>query len=439
MSTTDKNFDVIIIGGGPAGATAGAILAEAGLKTLILERTQFPRFHIGESLMPEAYWTFKRIGMLPKLRASNFVRKYSVQFVTASGKESQPFYFDEMNPHECSVTWQVVRSEFDKMMLDNAREHGAQVWENANVTDVHLEPTPTDSLPKATGVTVETPQSKIENRKSKISAKVILDATGTSALLSRKLNLKRSDPRLKKASLFAHYKGAYRDPDPRDEGATLVLSTKNQDGWFWYIPLPSDIVSVGVVGDIDRLITSRDNPEKTLEEEIQNCPSMPTRLQNATRCSPVYVLSDFSYSSRRCAGEGWILIGDAFGFLDPMYSSGVFLALKSAEMAADCVIEAFQKDDFSAAQLSKWGESVADGMQSIRKLVYAFYSKDFSFGRFTREHPQTKKNLVDLLIGNVFRPGINDIFDPMSKSVPLPDSIPLDTIGTKARSHAGTK
>jgi len=422
-SADNKNYDAIIIGGGPAGATAGAILAEAGLRTLILERTKFPRFHIGESLMPESYWTFKRIGMLPKLRASNFVRKYSVQFVTASGKESQPFYFDEMNPHECSMTWQVVRSEFDQMMLDNAREHGAEVWENANVTDVLLEPTPNDSLPRATGVIVNH-----GSRQHRISAKVVIDATGTSAMLSRKLNLKRPDPKLKKASLFAHYKGGHRDPNPRDEGATLVLSTKNQDGWFWYIPLPDDIVSVGVVGDIDRLITNRDTkPEQTLEEEIQNTPSMVPRLANATRVSQVYVLSDFSYSSRRCAGEGWILIGDAFGFLDPMYSSGVFLALKSGEMAADCVIEGFGNNDFSAAQLGKWGQPLSDGMQSIRKLVYAFYTRDFSFGRFTREHPHTKKNLVDLLIGNVFRPGINDIFEPMSRSVPLPNSIPLES------------
>jgi flavin-dependent dehydrogenase len=260
-----------------------------------------------------------------------------------------------------------------------------------------------------------------------LNAKIVIDATGTSALLSKKLNLKYSDPKLKKASLFAHYKGAFRDPDPRDEGATLILSTKNQDGWFWYIPLPDDIVSVGVVGDIDRLITSRETPEQTLQEEIQNTPSMVPRLQNATRVSPVHVLSDFSYSSKRCAGEGWILIGDAFSFLDPMYSSGVFLALKSGEMAADCIIEAFKNNDFSAAQLGKWGQPVADGMQSIRKLVYAFYTKDFSFGRFTREHPHTKKNLVDLLIGNVFRPGINEIFDPMSQSVPLPDSIPLES------------
>jgi flavin-dependent dehydrogenase len=430
MSTEiDTTYDVIIIGGGPAGATAGAILAEAGLNTLILERTRFPRFHIGESLMPETYWTFKRIGMLPKLKASNFPRKYSVQFVTASGKESQPFYFDEMNPHECSVTWQVVRSEFDKMMLDNAAERGAHVVENANVTDVLLEPTPTDSLPRATGVTVQiTSQQTTNNKPQTISAKIVIDATGTSALLSKKLNLKKPDPNLRKASLFAHYKGAHRDPNPRDEGATLVLSTKDQDGWFWYIPLPDDIVSVGVVGDIDRLIKSRNtSPQETLEEEIQNCPSLIPRLKNAARVSPIHVLSDFSYRSSRCAGEGWVLIGDAFGFLDPMYSSGVFLALKSAEMAADCVIEAFEKNDFSAAQLGKWGHPLADGMQSIRKLVYAFYTKDFSFGRFVREFPQTKDNLVDLLIGNVFRPGIDDIFGPMSKSVALPGSMPLES------------
>src|SRR4051812_28822096 len=403
------SYDLVVIGGGPAGATCGALCAQKGRKTLVLERSKFPRFHIGESLMPESYWTFERLGMLPKLKAAPFVKKYSVQFVSSSGKESQPFYFDEMNPHECSMTWQVVRSQFDKMMLDNAREHGAEVWENANVTEVHLEPAENDSLPRATGVTVSVGQSQI----SKLSARVIIDATGTSAMLSRKLNLKRSDPNLKKASLFSHYKGAYRDPNPRDVGATLVLSTRNQDGWFWYIPLPDDIVSVGVVGDIDRLITHRNTkPEQTLEEEIQSTPSMAPRMANATRCSPVYVLSDFSYSSSRCAGEGWILVGDAFGFLDPMYSSGVFLALKSAEMAADCVVEAFEKSDFSAAQLGKWGEPVADGMQAIRKLVYAFYTKGFSFGRFTREHPHTKKNLVDLLIGNVFRPGINDIFEP---------------------------
>src|SRR5215210_765351 len=135
VSDVSRSYDVVVIGGGPAGSTVAAILAEAGRKVLVVERTKFPRFHIGESLMPETYWTFKRLGMLPKLRESNFVKKYSVQFVNASGKESQPFYFDEMNPHECSQTWQVVRSEFDRMMLENAVEHGVTVRQDANVTD----------------------------------------------------------------------------------------------------------------------------------------------------------------------------------------------------------------------------------------------------------------------------------------------------------------
>ena len=418
-------YDVVIIGGGPAGATAAAIFAEAGRKVLVVERGRFPRFHIGESLMPECYWVFKRIGMLPKLKASNFVRKYSVQFVTATGKESQPFYFEDMNPHECSVTWQVVRSEFDRMMLDNARERGAEVWEEANVTDVLLEPAASDTLPRATGVRV---QRNGDGQPLTIRSRAVIDATGLSAMLSKKLNLRTFDPKLRKASYFAHYKGGRRDPNPRDEGATLVLSTASQDGWFWYIPLPDDIVSVGVVGDIDRLVGSNrgKSPEQILDEEIKNCPGLNGRLDDATRVSPVHVLSDFSYRSSRCAGEGWVLIGDAFGFLDPMYSSGVFLALKSGEAAADAILEAFEIDDFSATQLSKWGDEIAAGMTSIRKLVYAFYTRDFSFGRFIRDNPDFKKHLVDLLIGNVFYNGVDDIFGPMSKTVMLPDAIPLD-------------
>src|SRR5687767_2704191 len=149
------SYDVVIIGGGPAGSTAGALLAAAGRRVLIVERTKFPRFHIGESLMPETYWVFDRLGLLPKLRNSDFVRKYSVQFVTATGKESAPFVFEERKPHECSVTWQVERAAFDQMMLDHARESGATVWEETNVVDVLLEPADADDLPAARGVVLQ--------------------------------------------------------------------------------------------------------------------------------------------------------------------------------------------------------------------------------------------------------------------------------------------
>src|SRR5688572_25875819 len=154
-TTFDETYEVVVIGGGPAGATVATLLAQKGRRVLVVERTKFPRFHIGESLMPEAYWVFERLGMLPKLRDSDFVRKYSVQFVTASGKESAPFVFEERKPHECSVTWQIERAAFDQMMLEHAEESGATVWQETNVADVILEPAAEDDLPAARGVVVQ--------------------------------------------------------------------------------------------------------------------------------------------------------------------------------------------------------------------------------------------------------------------------------------------
>src|SRR5688572_21166743 len=426
-----KQYDVVVIGGGPAGSTVAALLAEAGRKVLVVERTKFPRFHIGESLMPETYWVFKRLGMLPKLRDSDFVKKYSVQFVTATGKESQPFFFDERDPRECSQTWQVPRDRFDQMMLDNAAGRGAEVWMEANVNDVILEPSDADDLPRATGIVV-TPK---DGQPVRIAAKVVVDATGMNALLSKKLNIRKTDPKLRKASLFAHYKGCRRDPG-KNAGATLVLSTAQNDGWFWYIPLPDDITSVGVVGDLDRLMSDKSRtPEQKLEDEIANCPGLADRMPGSTRVSDVHVISDFSYRASRCAGDGWVLVGDAFGFLDPMYSSGVFLALKSGEMAADAVNEGLDRNDVSARQLSKWGEELAGGMTVVRKLVYAFYTKDFSFGRFVKTFPQYQDDVVRLLIGDVFRPEAGELFEPMKTMARIPDSIPLDKPGRAARAQ----
>ena len=421
-----ETYDAVVIGGGPAGSTVATLLAQKGRRVLVVERTRFPRFHIGESLMPETYWVFERLGLLPKLRDSDFVRKYSVQFVTASGKESAPFVFEERKPHECSVTWQIERAVFDQMMLDHAAESGATVWEEANVTDVILEPSAGDDLPAARGVMVQRKDNPAPRR---IGARVVVDATGMNALLSKRLGIRRIDPRLRKASIFSHYKGCQRDPG-KNGGATLVLSTKQNDGWFWYIPLRDDVTSVGVVADVDRLLKNRaGTPEEILNAEMANCPGLKGRMTNATRCGPVHVLNDFSYRATRCAGDGWVLVGDAFGFLDPMYSSGVFLALKSGEMAADAINEAFDRNDFSARQLSKWGDELSQGMQTIRKLVYAFYTPTFSFGKFVKMHPEHKDDITAVLVGEVFRPDADAVFEPMKEMAPIPESIPLEKPG----------
>jgi len=409
--------DVIVIGGGPGGAAAATLVAQRGHKVLLLERSAEPRFKIGESLMPATWSTFERMGMIPKLLASHFPRKYSVQFYSKSGKPSAPFYFQETNPHESSVTWQVLRSEFDSMLLDNAREHGAEVRRGVAVKDVIFESHPEGE--RAVGV-------KLDDG-STLSSRVVVDATGRSAFLGRKLDLVKPDPELRKAALFTHYEGALRDPGI-DEGATLVLYTREaKNGWFWYIPLPEDKVSVGVVGSIEYLIANRKgDPQAVFDEEVAACPALVPRVRNARQTMPVQVLNDFSYRSSRIAGDGWVLVGDAFGFLDPIYSSGVFLALKSGELAADSIHEALEAGDPSAARLGAHGPEFLAGMEAMRKLVYAFYEPDFSFAKFLAQHPGCRVDLIHLLVGNVFRP-TNGLFGSMGQMVRLPEEARLET------------
>ncbi len=407
------SYDVIVIGGGPAGSTTAALVAEYGHRVLLLERERFPRFQIGESLMPGTYWSFKRLGVLEKLKKSAFVRKYSVQFFGASGKGSAPFYFHRHDPHESSVTWQVLRSEFDRMMLDNAREKGACVTQGTAVQEVLFDGR------RAVGVRAKYSDGSLND----LPARVVVDATGRSALISRKLKIKAEEPTLKKASLFTHFESGSRD-EGIDEGATLILHTRTKDAWFWYIPLAGDVVSVGVVGDIGYLLQKREGtPQDIFEEELEKCRPMQDRLEPARQLFPMKVTSDFSYRAHSVSGDGWVLVGDAYGFLDPVYSSGVFLALKSGEMAADAIHEAFQKDDFSAKRLGTWGEEFIPGMEAVRKLVYAFYTKEFSFSRFLDAHPECLDGIVDILSGKVYINDVTPIFGPMGQMCDLPEDM----------------
>jgi flavin-dependent dehydrogenase len=376
------SYDVIVIGGGPAGATAATLVAQYGHRVLLLERSPEPKFKIGESLMPATWHTFERLGMLPKLQASHFPRKYSVQFYGRSGRASMPFYFQETDPHESSVTWQVLRSEFDALMLDNAREHGVEVRRGVAVKEVLFDGE------RAVGVRADFGADGTRE----IPCRVVVDATGRSALLGRKLGLMRPDPELRKTAIFSHFEGALRDPGI-DEGATLVLYAADggtENAWFWYIPLPENRVSVGVVGSIERLISS--------------------------------------YRSSRIAGDGWVLAGDAFGFLDPIYSSGVLLALTSGEQAADSIHAALEADDPSAERLGAHGPRFLAGMEAMRKLVYAFYEKDFSFAKFLRRFPEQRIELIHLLVGNVFRPS-DELFDAMGQMARLPEEVYLEDRG----------
>jgi flavin-dependent dehydrogenase len=397
--------DVIVIGGGPSGSTVSTLVAQQGHRVELFERERFPRFHIGESLIPQTYWVLQRLGMLDKMKGSHFVKKYSVQFVNGRGKLSEPFYFIEHNPHECSQTWQVRRSEFDHLLLNHARENGVHVHEGTRVLEVLFEGQ------RAVGVRVQ----ESDGREREVRAKVVVDASGQSSLLIDRLNLREWDPVLKKAAVWTYWKGAYRDTG-RDEGATVVIQTQGKQGWFWYIPLHDDILSVGVVASYDYLFKNR--PGKDLEtiyfEEVAACPGVQPRIAKAQRIEPFRAAKEYSYRSKQAAGDGWVLVGDAYGFLDPLYSSGVLLALTSGQMAADAILEGLAKDDTSEAQLRKWEAAFARGMDRMRRLVCEFYD-GFSFGRFVRKHPHLKGYVTDVLIGDVFKDDVDVLWPLMDE------------------------
>jgi flavin-dependent dehydrogenase len=334
-----------------------------------------------------------------------------VQFANSAGKESRPFYFFEANHHESAVTWQVTRSVFDKMLIEHAEEQGARVYQGTLIKQVLFEGE------RAVGVEAQMTDGSAQ----KFYAKVIVDATGQTAMLSNKFGWRVRDKKLKKAVLYSYFKGAHREPD-LNGGATLVLRTElGSNGWFWYIPLENDITSVGIVADPDYLHKGRGKDlAKIFNEEVEKCEPCRKRVEGAERVDKIYSIIDYSYRSKECAGDGFIIIGDAYGFLDPIYSSGVLLALKMAELAADAIHDCFNSDDFSGERLGQFQPMLDNGIESMRKLVHAFYSEGFSFSQFLKKYPEQRVNIINLLIGNVFKQGVDDIYGPMSEFAEIP-------------------
>jgi len=412
-SLSHSSPDVVVIGGGPAGATAAALVAEAGHSVVVFERESVPRFHVGESLVPATYSILERLGLIDRLRQSAYPRKFSVQFVTETGKETRPFYFDKFRPHESSQTWQVWRNEFDEMLLECAGERGAEVVTGAQVTEVVFE------QDRAVGVRVRGVEGGGDE--VLVRSRVVIDASGLSAFLATRRNLKQPDPLLQKATVWGYFRNARRDQG-RDEGATIILQTEGKKSWFWYIPLPGNMVSVGCTGSLRYLFPKGGGDvESVWEREIARCPAITLRLANASLEGPLRTTRDFSYKSSQAAGDGWVLIGDAVGFLDPVYSTGVFLALKSGEMAADAIIAGLAAGDVSGERLGGWKDEYDTGVMHFQKLVYAFYTPGFSFGSLLREHPECIEHLANILMGHVWEPGLDALFEAMGDVVP-----PLD-------------
>ncbi|MBX3417536.1 MAG: tryptophan 7-halogenase [Pirellulaceae bacterium] len=399
-----RNYDCVVIGGGPAGSATACLVAEQGYSTLIVEREKFPRFHVGESLMPETYWAFERLGVLHELDRIGFTRKNGVQFVTSDDKETQPFIFSDFDDHESAMTWHVQRADFDQMLVDTAFNRGATILGETRVLDVEIR----KQSPHKVILKSETDKGK----EIEVSARVVVDGSGQQAVLANRLGLKDNYMDLKKSAIWSYFKGARRNGGTNPE-VTCILHTNTKDAWFWYIPLSDGTVSVGLVGDNDFILKRGGSPENTFRQELANCPGLKRRLIDAECVSRYHVAKEFSYRCTQQAGPGWVLVGDAGGFIDPIYSSGVFLALKSGVMAGEAICQGLAANDLSAERLGSWVPQYNGGVKWILKLVRAFYTKPFSFGDFVREYPHHRENLTNLLVGKVFEGNPGAIFDDM--------------------------
>jgi flavin-dependent dehydrogenase len=407
MQPRSCEYDCIVIGGGPSGSTTAALVADAGFGVLLLERDVEPRRKVGESLMPETYSVFKRLGLLDGMKGGPFVEKVGVQFVSSSGSESSPFLFTRHDPHESSRTWHVERAKFDQFLLENAAKKGVEVLRGARVLEVVFEGE------RAVGVRLGEVAAAIGDGDQIIRAKVIVDATGQAGLLGARFKLRQPNAKFRKAAIWGHFRGSRRDVI--DNGVmTVCFRTLSNRSWFWHIPLSNDIVSIGVVSDADYFFRpGSGTPDELFAAEVADCPAMAQRLAGTEMVAGLDVVKEYSYATGRSSGDGWVLVGDAWGFIDPIYSSGVWFALKSGQLAADAISEGLRNGDTSGAQLGKWVADFARGTTWVRKLAEAWYCGQFRVGKFIREYPQHVGPMTDILIGRIFQPEVGRIFDDL--------------------------
>jgi flavin-dependent dehydrogenase len=359
--------DVAIIGGGPAGSTAAALLSVAGRSVALFEKERFPRFHIGESLLPFNLDLFRRLGVLEELEG-RFIEKWGARLFSSDGAITRYIEFQKGLVPGHPRAFHVLRSEFDALLLENARKKGAEIHEATAVVEAHA------SHQEGCELTVRSETGRIERHR----ARFLLDASGRDAFVASRRRLRSMTPHLRKAAVYAHFDGVLRDEGPAAGDIILVIL---QDGWFWLIPLPDQKASVGLVMEGATLRSLALPPEKLLEEALQSCPAARLRMTGAHRISPVYSASDYSYQCREVAGDGYLLLGDAAAFIDPVFSTGVWLAMSSAEMASDTLHAALGSSGTAAnlapAFFADYERKVRRHLRQYTRIVSRFYQPGF--------------------------------------------------------------
>jgi geranylgeranyl reductase family protein len=387
-------YDVIVIGGGPSGSTVATRLAQRGRRVLLLEKEHFPRFHIGESLLPCSVPLFEQLGVMPALHEHGFLVKYAAEFVTGDGGTTRRYAFaDGLIPGAPSA-FEVDRAEFDQVLLQNTVKHGVEVREGVTVTRFEI------TLERAS-VTARD-EAGVETQ---LEAQLIIDATGQSSFLAGKLGIREMDQGLKNFAVFSHFEGAERKQGMEEGDISVVLVP---GGWWWVIPLADGRTSVGQVGPASMLGGKK--PDETyFHDQIAKTPYLAKRLANAKRVAPVRTISDYSYVSKKLAGDRFVLVGDAGAFIDPVFSTGVYLGMVGAFRAAEAVDAALSAGRFSRREFLTYESWVRKQVEAYKKFVKGFYRPEFvELLMAPSEFLDLRAAVTSLLAGfGVDRPEIN--------------------------------
>ncbi len=386
--------DVVVIGGGPGGAVTAARLAQLGRRVVVLEKTRFPRFHLGESLLPYSTPLLEQLGVLDALFA-RFMVKRGARFVDVLGGKSARFGFDRGFGNAPPPAFQVPRDEFDELLLRRAQELGADVREEWTVARVLFEGE------RAVGVLASDP----DGREHEIHASVVVDATGRDALLARARGGGGVDKLgLDKTAFFAHYRGGFRDVGDHVGDIQIVVWN---DGWLWVIPFRDGRTSVGAVVSHAWLKTRRpgESTEGIFQRALEESGTRERFLEGAVQLFPAEAAADFSFTVRDVVGDGWLAVGDASGFLDPLFSTGAHLAIHGGFRGAEAIDRALTAGDTSASRFRAWADELRAGADLFLGSVQAFYDGSLSEYLFAeKQHPFLTNAITSMLTGNVFRP-----------------------------------